>query len=290
MASGAIGRQFESAIAHRAFCVEKKEGEMSLRLKEITYKVRCTVPGCAFNTDVVIKENIMAATEADVDSEAFKIAKNQAYIKHDALYGRKHPLTNPDITKVNSRYERFGPVITDAVSAPAYARPSSSAVMKTYAKGEKILRRGESATTICELIKGSASNEKRPEKAYQTGATFGTAALFEQAERLADIVAGEDGTTIAFYDMRQLTKTDPVKARELYNAAMEDIFEVITYLEDYSTRLEKKIAAMKAVKPKAAKKPVKKAAGKKPVRKAVKKGGKAARGAKKAKKGKGKKK
>jgi exonuclease VII small subunit len=240
---------------------------MSLRLKEITYQVRCTVPGCAFNVDIIVKENIMGATEADVDSEAFKIAKNQAYIKHDSLYGRRHPLSSPDIHKISSRYERFGPVFTDAVSAPMAPRPSNS-VTKIYAKGDKIIRRGESATTVCEVIRGSAYNEKRPEKTYRTGATFGAAALFEQAQRLADIVAGEDNTTIAFFNMRQLSKTDPVKARELYNAAMEDFFEIVTYLEQHAASLEKQVERLKA-SAKPAKKQVKTAA-KKPAKKAAK--------------------
>jgi hypothetical protein len=270
----------------------KKEGEMSLRLKEIIYKVRCTVPGCAFNTEISVKENLMGMTEADVDSEAYKIAKNQAYIKHDSLYGRRHPLSNPDIDKVTARYERFGPVITDAVSAPAAPKPSGG-IIKAYSKGDKIIRRGESATTICEVLRGSAFNEKRPEKTYRTGATFGAAALFEQAQRLADIIAGEDNTTIAFYNMRQLTKTDAVKARELYNAAMEDIFEIIMYLEQHSASLEKQIERLKATN-KPSKKPAKPAK-KKPVRKVVKKSAKAAnpkkgKKAASAKKGKGKKK
>ncbi len=250
---------------------------MSLKLKEITYQARCTVPGCAFNTEVTVKENIMGATEADIDSEAFKIAKNQAYIKHDALYGRKHPLSNPDIHKISSRYERFGAVLADAVGVPAAPKPSNGGVTKVYAKGEEIIRRGESATTICEVIRGSAYNEKRPEKTYRTGATFGAAALFEQAHRLADIVAGEDNTTIAFYDMRLLAKTDAAKARELYNAAMDDIFDILTYLEQYSSSLEKQLAKAKT----AAKAAPKKAAAK--VKKPARKGGNTG-GAKKAKK------
>jgi RNA processing factor Prp31 len=64
--------------------------------------------------------------------------------------------------------------------------------------------------------------------------------------------------------MRELSKTDPNKARELYNEAMEDIFHVLAYLE-------KKIAKLKAG---AAKKPTKTPARKapgKPLRRSAKK-------------------
>jgi exonuclease VII small subunit len=85
---------------------------------------------------------------------------------------------------------------------------------------------------------------------------------------LASIVAGENGTLVAFYDMRELSKTDPAKAHELYNEAMEDIFNILSYLEDYSASLEKKLAKLASGAPakksgrssatKGAKKPVRK--------------------------------
>ncbi len=78
---------------------------MSFRLKEAMFKVRCREPGCSFFSEFVVRENIMGATEADVDSEALKIARNLGYIKHDALFGRMHQLSNPEVVKV-SRFIR----------------------------------------------------------------------------------------------------------------------------------------------------------------------------------------
>jgi hypothetical protein len=221
---------------------------MSFRLTQALYRVRCREPGCAFNSEFVVKENIMGATEADVDTEALKIARNLGFIKHDALYGRKHQLNNPEVTKVTASYERLGTGPAPAAAAPA-AQPAAPAVpTKTFKRGEVIIRKGESAATVCEVVRGTAMNERLPDLLYKAGATFGSAAIFKQKKRTADIVAGEDGTTIAYYNIRELSRTNPAKARELYDEAMEDIFHVLEYLEDYSTGLEKKVQRLAAAR------------------------------------------
>lgn len=223
---------------------------MSFRLKEAVFKVRCREPGCPFNNDFTVKENIMGATEADVDTEALKIARNMGFIKHDALYGRKHQLVNPEVYKIDSRYERIGSTPYAPPSSPPtfgqQAAPTSSALTRTYKRGEIIIKRGESAATVCEVIRGVALNEKLPELAYKAGSTFGVASIFNQKKRMVDIVAGEDGTTIAFYNIRELTKTNPTKARVLYDESMEDIFHILSYLEEYAASLEKKVSRLQA--------------------------------------------
>jgi hypothetical protein len=222
---------------------------MSFKLREVTFQVRCTEPGCSFNSEFTVKENIMAATEADVDAEAWKIARNMAVIRHDSILGRKHSMTNPELHKIGARYDRLGPVTAGhtAPAAPGVPATGVSAI-RHYGKGEKIIRKGDSAVTVCEVIRGSAYNEKRPELFYQPGTTFGAAALFQHKSRLADIVAGQDDTVIGFYNMRELTRTNPAKARELYNAAMEDVFDILTYLEGYAGTLEKQVARLKAAR------------------------------------------
>jgi len=92
---------------------------MSFRLKEAMFKVRCREPGCSFYSEFVVRENIMGATEADVDSEALKIARNLGYIKHDALFGRMHQLANPEVVKVSGSYDRLG----TGTEAPASTIP-----------------------------------------------------------------------------------------------------------------------------------------------------------------------
>jgi len=225
---------------------------MSFRLKDAVFKVRCREPGCPFNSDFSVKENIMGATEADVDSEAMKIARNMGFIKHDSLYGRKHQLVNPEVYKVDARYDRIGTTPYATQSAPPafgqQAHQAPSVPTRTYRRGEVIIRRGESAATVCEVIQGVALNEKLPDLSYTAGSTFGAASIFKQKKRMVDIAAGEDGTTIAFYDLRELSKSNPAKARELYNESMEDIFHILNYLEGYAASLEKQVSRLQAAK------------------------------------------
>ena len=153
----------------------------------------------------------------------------------------------------------------------ASARLGETINTRRYDKGDRIIAKGERATTVCEVVRGSARNARRPSLVYRPGATFGAAGLFENKRRMADIVAAENGTIIAFYDMRELWTSDREKAKELSNEAMEDIFRVLSWLEDRCDVLEKRLAqrtAWDAVTdsgPKPAKK-----RGKKPARKAAK--------------------
>lgn len=241
---------------------------MAFRLKEVVFRVRCREEGCPFTNDFAVKENIMGGTQEDVDSEALKIARDQAMTKHDAIYGRNHTMLHPEVHKVAGSYEQIG-----GISSPA--APSGrdrTARTQSFSRGEKIVAKGEHATTVCEVVRGSAVNEARPAVVYRPGATFGAAALFEHKKRMASIVAAEDGTHVAFYDMRDLAKSDPAKANELYNEAMEDIFNVLAWLEGYAASLEKKIEKLRAEKkPSKASAPRKTAVKKPAVRKASKK-------------------
>jgi CRP-like cAMP-binding protein len=218
---------------------------MAFKLKEAVFRVRCREPGCAFVSDFPVKENLQGATEADVNSEAWKIAKDLGTTRHDAIHGKRHPMIDPDIHMIRSSYETIGGVPRSRMPA---ARPRLGETINTrrYDKGDRIIAKGERATTVCEVVRGSARNARRPSLVYRPGATFGAAGLFENKRRMADIVAGENGTLVAFYDMRELKDTDREKANELYNEAMEDIFNVLTWLEDHSAALEKRVAKLKA--------------------------------------------
>jgi len=242
---------------------------MSFRLKEAVFKIRCREPGCSFVSDFAVKENIMGATEADVDSEALKIARNLGFIKHDAILGRKHQLSNPDVYKVSGSYEHIGPAAPSAapVVGPSSAAAAGSAPVRTYRRGEVIIRKGDSATTVCEVLRGSAHNEKLPDLLYEAGSSFGAAAIFKQKNRMADIVAGEDGTAVAFYNLRELSRTNPAKARTLYDEAMEDVFHILRYYEEYSASLEGQVRRLQAKAASSKKAPAKKAARKPAARK-----------------------
>jgi len=243
---------------------------MAFKLKEAVFRVRCREPGCSFVSDFLVKENIQGATEADVNSEAWKIAKDLGITRHDAIHGRRHPMVDPDVHLIRSSYEAIGGVRGKAPVAPS--RLGESINTRRYDKGDRIIAKGERATTVCEVVRGLARNARRPSLVYRPGATFGAAGLFENKRRMADIVAAEDGTIIAFYDMRELWTADREKAKELSNEAMEDIFRVLAWLEDRCDALERQLAKQrsagaakkggKALAKRAARKPARKAAGK----------------------------
>jgi hypothetical protein len=240
---------------------------MAFKLKEAMFRVRCREPGCPFVSDFLVKENLQGATEADVNNEAWKLAKDLGVTRHDAIHGKHHPMINPDIHIIRSSYETIGGVPRAKVPI-APARLGESINTRRYDKGDRIIAKGERATTVCEVVRGLARNERRPGLFYRPGATFGAAGLFENKQRMADIVAAENGTIIAFYDMRELWTTDREKAKELSNEAMEDIFHVLTWLEDRCDSLEKKLAQARKMNG-----PAKKG-GKKPAKRAVKKAAK----------------
>ena len=207
---------------------------MAFKLKKGIFRVSCKNPGCTFDKEFEIPNNLMGVTEEDVESEAKKIAKDMASIKHDALFGKRHYLTNPLIRKVNCVYEAIG------ASAASIISQSEAVKYNEYKKGDIILKKGEIATTICEVVKGKAAVDKTQHK-YEIGDTFGAAALLVNQTRTADVVASEDGTTIAFYNLKELNNKDPRKAKELYTEAMEDIFRIILDMETLIDKLDKEI-------------------------------------------------
>ena len=222
---------------------------MSFRLKEAVYKIRCREPGCTFASEFIVKENFMGVTEADVDSEALKIAKNMAFIKHDALHGRKHQLANPEIFKISGSYERLGGLTSSSVFTQPVESAEAASATRTFNRGDVILDKGESVAVACEIVSGSAQNAGLPGLKYRPGYIAGSAAIFHQKNRPADIVAAEDNTVVAFHDVKELTRANPARARELYDLALEDVFSVLLHLEEYSGSLEKKLKRLASAKP-----------------------------------------
>ena len=208
---------------------------MAFRLKKGVFKVTCKQPGCPFDFEVQVKQNIMGVTEEDVEDEAKKIARDIAMIKHDAIYGRKHSIMKPTIRKVSGVYESIGARTNTLISQ------SEAVKYKEFKNGDKVLKKGDIASTICEVIKGSAFPDKNKNHVYNIGDIFGAAALLVNQTRTADIIAGQDGTTIAFYNLKELSKKDPKKTRELYNNTMEDVFSVIADLGDLVDKLENEL-------------------------------------------------
>jgi CRP-like cAMP-binding protein len=180
----------------------------------------------------------MSETVPELEAEARKIALNVATNKHDAIHGRFHPLTDPDIHKSAIEYERIG--------AKPRRRQDAEAGVETveYQKDEIIFEKGEPATTICEVIKGSAYLEGNPEYVYEPGEIFGASALASKHARMESVLAGEDGTAIAFYNLLEYGRANPARAKELYNGAMDDVFEIIHYYEETVEDLEKELGKL----------------------------------------------
>ena len=209
---------------------------MAYKLTKGKYRVSCKHPGCTFDHEFTLTQTIMGMTEEDVESEAKKFARDMARVKHDAIHGAKHTLTNPTVRKISGVYEAVG------AQSSVLKRQSDAVRYQEYKKGDKILNKGDLATTVCEVVKGSASVDRANGRPNKTGESFGAAAL------LVNQVRPADGTMIAFYNLKELNKKDPRKAKELYSEAMEDMFSVIQTLEstvsDLETELEKaKIAS-----------------------------------------------
>ena len=200
---------------------------MPYRLNKGVFEVRCRHSRCPFNAQLEIKDNIMGMTESDVQSEAWKIARDMAHIKHDSLHiGRGHPLENPEIRMVSGSIQLAGagPVNSSLERSELFVRE--------YMKGDLILKKGDTATAVCEVLKGAAYPVRNKHHRYKVGDCFGVAALLPKRARMMDVVAGEDRTRIGFYLLSDLNKKDPKKASQVLNRVIEDTLDVIGELEE----------------------------------------------------------
>jgi hypothetical protein len=197
---------------------------MPYQLKNGVFLVRCRYPGCPFSTQITTEQRIMAMTEEDVEREAKNLCKDIAMTKHDAIYGTKHTLRNPEVRRVSGTYQLIGqPDSQEEKPEPVYYRD--------FDKGEVILNEGEPATTLCEVVRGSAFAERNMGHRYGIGACFGASALLANHSRTCNVLAGSNGTRIAFYNLIALSKKNPKKASRLFQDVMDDTLRVIQDLE-----------------------------------------------------------
>jgi hypothetical protein len=207
-----------------------QEVHMPFILKNGVYSVRCRFPHCTFNSSFPIEQTIMGLTEGDVDGEAFKIARDTALSRHDSLHGRRHTLQNPEVRRVSGVCQRLGG------SAPSGSGAAAAAETRVFGKGEVILRRGEAATKVCEVMSGHAYPEKNPAHQYAPGDCFGAAALVSGHRRLMNVISGADGTRVSFYDLAALSRNDPGKARRIFTQVVEDVLSVVQELQRRTNR------------------------------------------------------
>ncbi len=196
---------------------------MPYRLNMGVYTVRCRHPHCPFNAQMKIDQAIMGMTESDVETEARKIARDMAMVQHDSIRGRQHSLHNPEIRRASGSCQLVG-------AGPERA-PRPQGGFRDFAKGECIVKEGENADWVCEVLRGVAYPQQNRSHRYAAGDCFGAAALLPKHTRMTSIIAGSDRTRIAFYDLMELKKSDPRKANKVFARIMEDTLQVIRDLE-----------------------------------------------------------
>jgi hypothetical protein len=197
---------------------------MPYRLNKGVYSVRCRHPNCPFHARLEIGETIMGVTEADVKTEAVKMARDMARVRHDSIHGRHHQLTNPEIHMASGNIQLVGAA---AAQVPAHQEDFT---VREFRKGEVILKKGENATFICEVLGGAAYPSRNRRHRYSLGDCFGVAALLPNHSRTIDVVAAADRTRIAFYQLPSLTRHDPQKASQVLNRVIEDTLQVMEEL------------------------------------------------------------
>jgi hypothetical protein len=195
---------------------------MPYRLNKGVYSVRCRRSRCPFHAQIEVDETIMGVTESDVKTEALKVVRDMARIKHDSIHGRDHQLHNPEIHMASGTVQLVG------AGSSATAQPNSW--VRQFRKGDVILHKGEQATTVCEVIRGAAHPSQRRDHRYSLGDCFGVAALLPNHNRMVDVIADADRTEIAFYQLTELNKRDPKKASRILNLVIEDTLRVMDEL------------------------------------------------------------
>ena len=210
---------------------------MPYQLKNGAFLVRCRYPGCPFSTQVSTEQKIMAMTEQDVEREAKNLVRDIAMTKHDAVYGTRHTLRNPEIRRVSGTYQLIG-------QSEGPGEPKSTGVFyRDFDKGEVILQEGDEATTLCEVIRGSAFADRNRSHRYGVGNCFGASALLANHSRTCNVIAGVNGTRVAFYNLIGLSKKNPKKASRLFQSVMEDTLRVIQDLEGSLEHTQQEVEA-----------------------------------------------
>jgi CRP-like cAMP-binding protein len=105
--------------------------------------------------------------------------------------------------------------------------------VREYKKGEVIIKEGDEAPCVCEVVRGEAFARRNRTHRYMAGDCFGVAALLPNHIRMTDVVAGADKTRIAFHSLIELNKMDPKKANQVFTRVLKDTLELIGELENH---------------------------------------------------------
>ncbi len=212
----------------------RRRYSMPYRLLKGIYAVRCRHPQCPFNDQIKVEHFISGVTEEDVRSEAMKVARDQATVKHNSIFGRRnHGLESPEVRMVSGQIRKIGR------SAPVEVGGKDGIVVRRFRKGEVILRKGDAAGTVCEVLEGSAYPRTNRVHRYIAGDCFGVAALVPNHTRMSDVIASVDDTVVAFYDLVDLRQREPGRATRIVAQIMEDTLQVVDELGKAVGRMHK---------------------------------------------------
>ncbi len=223
---------------------------MAYKLVKGEYKVKCGNPACNFEKTFLLEsENILGIDEDSVDQASIELITYMANCEHLTMnYGeetdqesaeqeascdcdmvQEHELCEPEVTKISAIYE--------FVELSDNNRVLKEAVKyHDYNKGEQVVAKEGVFHQICEVINGSVYVNKSKPTVYKTGDIFGRNALIVNQEQSFEIVAGEDNTTVAFYNLPELFDKDLKKCLELYHGAAYDVLSIIYDLNQRNTQ------------------------------------------------------
>lgn len=207
---------------------------MAYKLVKGEFLIKCTCDECSYSNKFEITQGFYGETENDVLLAAGEQAKIMALLEHQKD-SPDHVLENMTVEKNSGIYE-FVPF-----QKLLHSEQSEGVKYKTYKKDDVIIAGDEIFYGLCEVVKGAASICRAKVLTLKPGEIFGLSELFVNQVRSGDLVADEDETMIAFYNMQELFRTDLKKCLDLYHASVQNIFALIDRLKDEAVMLEKKL-------------------------------------------------
>jgi CRP-like cAMP-binding protein len=207
---------------------------MSYKLVKGEFLIKCNCDECSYSQRFEITDGFYGETENDALQVASEQAKMMAVLEHQKDFPQ-HTIEDMSVEKSNGIYEFV------LFKKLLHSEQNESVKYKTYKKGDVILAGDENFYGLCEVVNGVASICRAKNLTFKPGDVFGLSQLCVNQIRNGDLIADEDETMIAFYNMKELFSTDLKKCLDLYHASFENIFALIDHLKDEAMMLEKKL-------------------------------------------------
>ena len=207
---------------------------MAYKLAKGEFLIKCNCEECSYSNKFEVTDGFCGETENEVLEIAGEQAKIMALLEHQKDCP-EHKLENLSVEKSTGIYEfvSFRELVR--------SEQNEGVKYKNYNKGDVILSGDEPFYGICEVVNGAASICRAKVITLKPGDAFGLSELCVNQVRNGDLVADEDETMIAFYNMSALFGSDLKKCFDLYHASSQNIFALIDNLKEEAVILEKKL-------------------------------------------------